>query len=482
MNFFSSPVAPARVETDQVIPLHVWDESPLYRRIALYNLKVFDDVLDPEKLRSSLETLVSQRTWRKLGGRLRKKDDGYLEYHIPAQFIKVRPAIGYTHANLMGFTKDEHPIASRLPKPSSRPAIVGDPDETVDLACGPGCPTSIDDYLYTDQPLLGLHVVSFKDATLVTLHWLHIACDALGMKGLIDGWVRAMKGLEIPEQQGFDYDPLAELGKHPKEAHKLADQRMTTASLLTYAAWNGYSLARAKKETRMVCIPGWFMNKLRSTALKELAAAGVKDPFVTENDVLVAWWSKIAISHLPPDSDRPVTIQVGMSLRKSLEKDLLLPDKPFISNCFGFTNLLLSSKDLNRQSTGETALQMRIAVNEQRTREQVEAYQAMVLDSVAPLPVFFGNGNTYQISYSNWTQAELFSADFSAATVKPRDTPLYASYIGHCQVPFKFPEGFIIVGKDMSENTWFCSYRVAGLWDVVERELKAFQDIGMDMS
>jgi hypothetical protein len=73
MSFFRSPAATARIATDEVIPLHLWDDSPFYRRIALYNLKVFGDVLDPVKLRKSLETLVSQRTWRKLGGRLRKK-------------------------------------------------------------------------------------------------------------------------------------------------------------------------------------------------------------------------------------------------------------------------------------------------------------------------------------------------------------------------------------------------------------------------
>ncbi|KAH7182420.1 uncharacterized protein B0J16DRAFT_400636 [Fusarium flagelliforme] len=476
MLFLASPVAPARVPTDEVIPLHVWDDSPLYRRIALYNLKVFDDVLDPEKLRGGLERLVSERTWRKLGGRLRKKDDGYLEYHIPTKFTKERPAIAFTHVNLTSITKDNHPIASRLPKPSSHPSIVGDPEETVSLACGLDCPTSIDDYLYTDRPSLGLHVVSFKDATLVTLHWLHLACDALGMKGLVDGWVCAMKGLPIPEQQGYDYDPLRELGRHPKEEHRLAHERMGTVSLMKYAAWNGYSLALGKKETRMVCIPGWFLKRLHTTALKELVAAGVKDPYLTENDVLVAWWTRIALSHLPQDSDRPVTIQIGMSLRRSLSKDLLDPDKPFVSNCFGFTNLLLPESTIKQNPTSTTALQLRTALNEQRTREQVEAYQAMVLDSIAPLPVFFGNGNTYQISYTNWTKAGLFQADFSAAAVKERSEPLYASYIGHCQVPFKFPEGFVVVGKDVRENTWLCAYRVAGLWEKVEKELEALRD------
>ncbi|KAH7120465.1 hypothetical protein EDB81DRAFT_231646 [Dactylonectria macrodidyma] len=473
MFLFRGPTAPDRIPTDRVIPLHFWDESPLYRRIALYNLKVFDDVLDPGKLRGSLETLVSQETWRKLGGRLRKDANGGLEYHIPAEFTTSRPAVGFTHVDYSDIAKDDHPVASRLPKPSSRPAVVGDPDECIDLACGPGCPTSIDNYLSSDRPLLGLHVVSFKDATLVTLHWLHIACDAMGMKALVGGWVLAMQGKPIPAQQGFDYDPLAKLGKRPAEPHKLADQRMTTASLLTYGVKNGYSLLAAKKECRMVCIPGSFLNKLRIDALQELAAAGVEKPFLTDNDILVAWWTRIALSHLPPSSERPVTVQLAMSLRKYLEKDLLPPHKPFVSNCFGFTNLLLSANEFRHKPVSDIAAQMRTALNEQTTREQVEAYQAMVRESVAPLPIFFGTGSTYQISYSNWTKADLFGADFSAVAVRPRDTPLYASYIAHCQVPFQFPEGFIVVGKDSKENTWLCGYRAQGLWEVVEKELDA---------
>ncbi|GKU11363.1 unnamed protein product, partial [Fusarium langsethiae] len=278
----------------------------------------------------------------------------------------------------------------------------------------------------------------------------------------------------------YDHDPLVEFGKHPTEKHKLADKRMTTASLLSYAAWNGYSLTVGKKETRMVCLPGWFFKKLRASAIEELAAAGVENPFITDSDVLIAWWSKIAVSHLPSGSDKPVTIQIAMSVRKTLEKDLLLPDMPFISNCFAFANLLCPAKDLKERSTGETALQVRTEITEQRTREQVEAYQAMILDSPTNLPIFFGNGNIHQIGYSNWTRAGLFSADFSAVTVKPRDTPLYASYIGNCQVPFKFPEGFIIVGTDMSENTWLCGYRVSGLWEAVEKELEALVDIEDD--
>ncbi|KAK7430416.1 hypothetical protein QQZ08_002935 [Neonectria magnoliae] len=178
MSFFKKPAAPVPVPTDRVIQLHFWNDSPLYRRIALYNLKVFDDVLSPKKLRVSLEQLASYDTWRKLGARLRKDVKGTLEYHIPAKFTSQRPAVGFTHVDYYDVALADHPVASRLPKPSTRPVVVGNPNKTIDLACRPGHPTSIDDYLYSDRPLLGLQVVSFKDATLVTLHWLHIACDA----------------------------------------------------------------------------------------------------------------------------------------------------------------------------------------------------------------------------------------------------------------------------------------------------------------
>jgi hypothetical protein len=63
--------APARVETDQVVPLHYFDDAPLWRAFILYSLFIFDHVLDAERLKSSAERLVDKEGWRKLGARLR---------------------------------------------------------------------------------------------------------------------------------------------------------------------------------------------------------------------------------------------------------------------------------------------------------------------------------------------------------------------------------------------------------------------------
>lgn len=395
-----------------------------------------------------------------------------MEFHIPQEFSRDRrPAVGYTHV-VHDMDMADHPLASKIPSgtKSDRPVIVGDPDEFAELSCGPGCPQSLDDYLNFDRPVLGVRIVSFTDATMVTLHWLHIACDALGMKAVLQNWILMMQGREdeVPMLHGFEQDPLQELGRHPTEPHVLADSVMSTGSSLLYGLRNGYSLVFGPKEGRMVCIPAAFWKKLRTDALAELVAAGVEKPFLTENDVLTAWWTRLALTRLAPET--PVTIMMAMSARRALEKDLLPPDKLYVSNCLAFMNLLMPQKDLY-QSLGTLAGQIRRGINEQGTREQIEAYEGLVRAAAYPLPLFMGNGSTHQISYSNWTKADLFKMDFSVAAVKPRHEPLLPSFTSHAQIPFKCPEAFIIMGKDSHDNYWLQGYRVAGQWANLEKDL-----------
>lgn len=160
---------------------------------------------------------------------------------------------------------------------------------------------------------MGLHVVSFKNSTLVCLHWLHATFDTMAKKALVDSWTLMLQGRddEVPRPFGSDRDPLSELGKHPSEPHKLAGQQMSMPGLLLYVASNAYDLAIRGKENRVICIPDSFLKGLRAKALKELDAetqsSGGKKPFLSEGDVLVAWFTRLNISHLPPDSNRTVS-------------------------------------------------------------------------------------------------------------------------------------------------------------------------------
>ncbi|KPM36043.1 hypothetical protein AK830_g10522 [Neonectria ditissima] len=472
--------APSIVPSDRIIPLHWFEDGFMWKKVIVYTLFVFDDALDPELLRGSLERLIQRDGYKKLGGRLRKNATGAVEYHVPAEFNSSRPAVAFSHIH-HDVHRADHPTASKIPKPTNLdgPAIVGNPEELSDLSRPDGTVAlSLNDYLTTDRPTLGLHVTTLRDTTCVSLYWPHVAFDAMGKKAIIEGWTLMLQGREdeIAVPIGYDTDLLASLGKHATEPHLLADRRMGNFGMATYALRNAVGLV-GPKEIRMVCIPAIFWERMVADVRDELArdAAPGDAPFVTEGDVLVAWWTRVCSSHLGKDSTTTVAAQNSMSLRKVLQNDLLSPpDRPFISMALGFPTVLLPASDILTKPLSWLALQFRRAINEQGTRAQVEAYAALQREFSATMrmPIFFGDSGMYNMFYSNWQKAALFDYDFGAAAVVPREgKSLRASYIQCVQDP-AFPEGWPISGKDEKGNYWISGFRQQGLWAKIEKELE----------
>lgn len=69
---FNPSKAPQPVPTDKIVPVGFFDDTIIFRTFVLYTLFVFDDALDPQSLRTSLERVVSRPGWNKLGARLRR--------------------------------------------------------------------------------------------------------------------------------------------------------------------------------------------------------------------------------------------------------------------------------------------------------------------------------------------------------------------------------------------------------------------------
>lgn len=67
----SSRPLPAVVLTDEVVPVHLFDDTSALRSINMVWTFRFEEVLDPEKLNQSLSQLFQMEGWRKLGGRYR---------------------------------------------------------------------------------------------------------------------------------------------------------------------------------------------------------------------------------------------------------------------------------------------------------------------------------------------------------------------------------------------------------------------------
>lgn len=58
---------------DEVVPFRFLDQTGVLPKIVMEMTYCFDDVLDAEKLKASLERLLEIGEWRSLGARFRKK-------------------------------------------------------------------------------------------------------------------------------------------------------------------------------------------------------------------------------------------------------------------------------------------------------------------------------------------------------------------------------------------------------------------------
>ena len=66
---------PPPIDSDDIYPVHMLDDTKTLRGIVVTWTLRFNDVLDANKLHTSLSSLLEIGDWRKLGGRLRLKVD-----------------------------------------------------------------------------------------------------------------------------------------------------------------------------------------------------------------------------------------------------------------------------------------------------------------------------------------------------------------------------------------------------------------------
>ncbi|KAL4745155.1 hypothetical protein BDW72DRAFT_65217 [Aspergillus terricola var. indicus] len=486
MNWFFGRVPAEAVPGDRILPLHFFENSLLVQGNNMAVSLVFDAVLDPSILRSSLEGLVKREGWQRLGGRLRKIASGKIEWHVPSEFSPERPAISFAHVD-HGIPASQHPAASRIPKPSPSPAIVGDPDALESLAWEPGyTPNGINDYLTSNRPVLGLRVNSFTDKTVVTLQWQHVAFDALGMQYVVEGWSAMLsgKGDSIPTPVSPESDPfdvLATGARPTTEKHVLADRKVGWGGILKWGLGYGVDMLLRAKENRIVCVPESYWRPQMERALQELreearsTGADESRVFLTENDIVTAWILRCVIGQAGMSPDRTVAASIAMSLRKAFEGDLIpqSAEHPYVGNAFGWSNVLVTAGEVTSKPLSWLARQVRKAINEQGTRAQHEAYYEMVRTSGTGLPiVIMGDGGMAQVGFSNWAKAGLFDLDFAPARMDRNGGACRPSYVQENHGPVKPADGFFILGKDGKGNYWTSACKVKGTWEKFEEQIK----------
>lgn len=473
-NYFPGQrVAPPRIPTDTIIPLHSRDDTHQNRNVSVEFTMCFDEVLDERKLVEALWRLLEKPGWRKLGARLRlNTSNDKLEYHIPAQYTKERPPVNFTHAIYDSKLKD-HPLGCQIPTANERNdsvQVFGVLESQRGVISAKGNTSVLDDWLFSDDAQLGLHVASFKDATLVTLTWLHTLLDAMGRQTLLRAWTAVLEGRDedVPEFWGYDFDPLTRLGASLDEDNQdaeglsagttqvqekaqsqiwmvMSNLKTWLPSLLDPRATLAYLYSLFFRPTttqngRMLYMPAAYMARLRTEAMRDLesldasrityntSTSSAPKPFLSDGDIFSAWLIRHLVSsdtsllNSPPA--RPVIILNVLGMRdvlstSSSKYEVLIPKgKAYVANCTGGIVSAFSVQQFVGMPLGHVAARIRKDLVEQANREAVEASQRASRNGQQNLtPPSDPQMGPAAYVFSNWAKATLFDTDFSAAVV-----------------------------------------------------------------
>lgn len=388
----------------------------------------------------------------------------------------------------------DHPHASRLPVASDlkRPTLFPGPDVYHDLVTRPDHITNFAGWTESDDPALTVHVVSFKNATLLTLSWSHAFFDALGQQSLLKAWTAVLKGREedVPEFEPLGKDPVHEIAKEgdPKK-HVLYKYVLTGFWFMCFVASYVYELVIHSAEAgRHVCCPGPWVEELRQQAITEAAAKdkGETDIFLSHGDVLLAWWAKVTFAAQNLSPNQPINI-TNMTNCRGLFPDHLAgvdDNTAYIGNAIISTNSFVTCGELARMSVGDLALRVRQDLQQQRTTEQASHAIAWQLESKQQTgrKPLLGAWNQLMFSWSNWHRARFFDMDFSAA-VERTGTPLESRANKLGRPSFILPAGHVngfslrnagpLIGKDANGDWWLQWVLRANAWEQVEKHLES---------
>ncbi|KAK0101345.1 hypothetical protein ONS95_006521 [Cadophora gregata] len=479
---------PPIVPSDEVVPVHLFDDSAATRGIILVATFKFAEVLDPAKLNDALSELFQMPGWRKLSGRFRYRDDGGLEIHVPNPPTKERPAVQFSRED-HEFPMSEHPLASRLPQPTGKIETYPGPKEFCSLGQGPYSPRNLDDYVYSGTPQFCLHVQKFTDGTLVSLTLTHISTDLVGLACIIEAWslVLAGKSEAVVPMAGYREDPFdGMVNPAPKERHVLQD-RIIDGWRFNY--WGLRSLFEAWRcpdiESRTLCIPKNVMAALMKEARGHIeddiaAAPSGHKPFISEGDVLTAVACRILAQYQGPGSSREMATIMALDPRGRV-KSVFRQDTAYVQNSPTNIYFFCHADKAVEMPVGQLALAVRNAIAAQTTEEQLKAAAYLSAKSIkaSQMPVIFGDKDMATQFMSNWTKGHLLDKmDFAPAVVKDAAPelsskpghPIYyqASDPSHSTVSV-ISSVFVVVGKDYEENTWFSISVPGKMWsDLLE--------------
>lgn len=428
------------------------------------------------------------------------QSDGKLEYHVPAEFSEKRPAVLFSENKHVMSIKD-HSVLSKLPTGNDgKPALMQSSWFFREHLRGPNMPQYIEDWLYADIPQLAVHIVTFNDATIFTITYMHTLTDGMGLVTILRAWSAILRGDEaaVPPFVGYDKtdDPLETLHEErPGSEYVLAKKMLKGWGFFVFVVrqiWEHFWWP--KNESRIACIPGQYVEELCKTARAELDDIHSKEggdnpkPFVSESDVLLSWWTRVVVRALNPSPSRTICLLNAFDSRSLLAKMGRSPvaDAAFMGNAVYPSLSLIPARDFCSTSfpLGLIASQVRQSISTQRTVEQVQAQAAAIREGVEKTghPPLYGDSGMSFLAYSNLHGGRLYEMDFSPAVLTPETDSLSRrpksyrsgtpSFVNSTSTEAGIsPRGTgIIVGKDKAGYWWIIACLREGAWKKIEQQ------------
>lgn len=368
------------------------------------------------------------------------KERNKLEVHVPEKFTSARPASMLTRDSYADISINEHPVASGLPKKTAIPSMQASPADFLSLSLAPRSPICHEDYLTSDMPLVNMHIVSFKDATLVSLTWPHVLGDVMSASSICESWSLVMAGREseVPALLSAGHrDVLDKAGQHPgfKDKHILEGQRLTGVWFLLFIA--RYFLDMLwwpKMESRSIYFPPKSVTKLKAKAMMEIktgnpearpSVASHVSHFVSTADVIYAWIiCMIGRAHFSRKTRRSVMIAFPCDTRDRAPS-IFPPEQKetgvWVQNASPPILQTVPARDLLAEhGVARVAQSIRHSIDTLATESQIHAQYAMARESYRKdgMPPIFGRVDQFPINGTNWTKANFFDkVDFSPAVI-----------------------------------------------------------------
>ncbi|TWU72714.1 hypothetical protein ED733_004288 [Metarhizium rileyi] len=340
-------------------------------------------------------------------------------------------------------------------------------------------PHTLHDYIYSDRPVLGLHITSFTNATIVTLSWPHVVGGGLGIKEIISAWSKALRtDGDLPALLGAREDVLDGIGTdidnpppYSLEPSQIKGWRFVKLALRLL--WN--VVRRPEVQSRTLCLPGHFVSRLKEAALRELddAHQGDETIFISENDVMEAWASRFVAQ--VRGGQRSALVVTSLDIRSRVNA-LWDTGGVYVQNTAVCVYTSVDCEMLLSRPLGELSHVFRQSIQASATDEQIRAQLRIfrTLGHKKRIPLY-GNPDSHLMSFSNWTKFDLFNAaEFSPAILSTSSTdsgaPVKPVYM-HCQALGEnrlLRDCFHITGKDLDGNYWITAFLYPEDWTRLE--------------